>query len=78
MALHDIKKIGVVGAGTMGRGIAQLFALHDYPVVLADRDEAVLEGALERVMERTEPELHRSCQRQKKPGAEPPAWSLDI
>jgi 3-hydroxybutyryl-CoA dehydrogenase len=57
MALDNIRKTGIIGAGTMGRGIAQLFALYDYPVVLVDRDEALLRAALEKVMERTEPEL---------------------
>lgn len=57
MTHEDIKKIGVIGAGTMGRGIAQVFALHDYPVVLIDREEGLLEGALEKLRERTDPEL---------------------
>ncbi len=52
----DIKKIGVVGAGTMGRGIAQVFALFDYPVVLVDKEQAILDAALEKVKERTGPE----------------------
>ena len=52
----DIKKIGVIGAGTMGSGIAQLFALHDYPVTLVDREEGLLEAALDRVREHTDPE----------------------
>ncbi len=34
-ALH-IKKVGVVGAGTMGSGIAQVFALYGHPVTLVD------------------------------------------
>lgn len=50
-------KIGVVGAGTMGRGIAQVFALYDHPVILVDREDAILKGALEKVRERTAPEL---------------------
>lgn len=55
--MKKIEQVGVVGAGTMGRGIAQVFALHDYPVTLVDRDEGILQGALERVRERTAPEL---------------------
>jgi 3-hydroxyacyl-CoA dehydrogenase len=57
MTVHEFKQIGVVGAGTMGRGIAHLFALHGFPVILADRDEAILRAALEKVRERTEPEV---------------------
>jgi 3-hydroxybutyryl-CoA dehydrogenase len=53
----EIKKIGVIGAGTMGRGIAQVFALHDYPVVLIDTEEGFLKNALEKVKQRTDPEL---------------------
>ena len=32
----EIKKIGVVGAGTMGNGIAQAFAVCGYDVVMTD------------------------------------------
>jgi 3-hydroxybutyryl-CoA dehydrogenase len=36
----------VVGAGTMGRGIAQLLALHGHDVLLADADEALTKRAI--------------------------------
>lgn len=36
MKLEDIKKIGVVGAGTMGNGIAQVCAMSGYQVVMRD------------------------------------------
>ncbi|MBI5559838.1 MAG: 3-hydroxyacyl-CoA dehydrogenase family protein [Deltaproteobacteria bacterium] len=52
-----MKNIGVVGAGTMGRGIAQVFALYNYPVVLVDVVDEILEAALEMIKERTAPEL---------------------
>lgn len=52
-----IKKIGVIGAGTMGRGIAQLFALNNYPVVLVDKEEALLQKAMGHIKKRTGPEL---------------------
>jgi 3-hydroxybutyryl-CoA dehydrogenase len=55
MPAHKLKRIGVVGAGTMGRGIAQLLALHGFSVVLLDRDGSILRMALERVLERTDP-----------------------
>jgi 3-hydroxybutyryl-CoA dehydrogenase len=57
MKVDEFKQIGVVGAGTMGRGIAHLFALHGFPVILVDRDEAILRAALVKVRERTEPEV---------------------
>jgi len=34
--LPGITRVGVVGAGQMGRGIAQLAASHGYTVTLAD------------------------------------------
>jgi len=55
MPVYKFKRIGVVGAGTMGRGIAHLFALHGFSVVLADREETILGAALERLLERTDP-----------------------
>ena len=58
MALvNEIKKIGVIGAGTMGRGIAQVFALYDYPVILVDTEEAILQKAVEKLKEFTKPDL---------------------
>jgi 3-hydroxybutyryl-CoA dehydrogenase len=41
----EIKKVGVVGAGTMGNGIAHVFATAGYDVVLMDVDEKFLERA---------------------------------
>jgi 3-hydroxybutyryl-CoA dehydrogenase len=38
-------KIAVLGAGTMGNGIAQVFAQHGHSVVLRDLDRAILERA---------------------------------
>ena len=40
-----IEKIGVIGAGTMGNGIAQAFAVAGFEVVLQDLSEAALERA---------------------------------
>jgi 3-hydroxybutyryl-CoA dehydrogenase len=42
MELSEIKKIGVVGAGTMGQGIAQVAALNGFEVVLFDIHNASL------------------------------------
>ncbi len=41
-----IKKLGVVGAGQMGNGIAQVFAGIDVPVMMVDISEAALEKGL--------------------------------
>ena len=45
----SIKSVGVIGAGQMGNGIAHVFALAGYDVLLNDIDRAALEGALELV-----------------------------
>ncbi|MEJ8801248.1 3-hydroxyacyl-CoA dehydrogenase NAD-binding domain-containing protein [Pontibacter sp. H249] len=45
MKLEDIKTIGVVGAGTMGQGIAQICAQAGYKTILFDINEQVLQKA---------------------------------
>lgn len=42
----SIQKLGVVGAGQMGNGIAQVFAAKGVPVVMVDISEASLEKGL--------------------------------
>lgn len=54
---RQIKEAGVAGAGTMGAGIAQVFALHGYTVTLVDRSVEILEAALDRVKSHTDPAL---------------------
>jgi 3-hydroxybutyryl-CoA dehydrogenase len=41
----DIKTIGVIGAGVMGAGVAQLFAQKGHPVILLDTSEEILRKA---------------------------------
>ena len=48
MKLEDIKKVGVVGGGTMGFGIAINFALGGYPVIISDINEEVIGQSKER------------------------------
>ena len=45
MTIKDISKIAVVGAGTMGQGIAQISAMAGYEVVLYDLNAEALEKA---------------------------------
>jgi len=45
----DIKRIGVVGAGTMGTGIAQVVAAAGFDVVLHDVEEELLKKSLTRI-----------------------------
>lgn len=44
-----IKTIGIVGAGSMGSGIANLAALNGFNVVLRDIEDTFLEGAIARI-----------------------------
>jgi 3-hydroxybutyryl-CoA dehydrogenase len=44
-----MKTITIIGAGTMGHGIAQLFATYGYAVCLTDSNEQIRKGALARI-----------------------------
>jgi len=53
--IDGIKQVGVVGAGAMGAGVAQTFAVAGYPVRLQDIAEAPLNrgmGAIKKSLER--------------------------
>tara|TARA_B100000579_G_scaffold260313_1_gene214483 strand:- start:1000 stop:1845 length:846 start_codon:yes stop_codon:yes gene_type:complete len=39
-------KVGVIGAGTMGNGIAHVFAMHGYSVILVDINSTILDNAV--------------------------------
>lgn len=49
MRIDDITMIGVVGAGQMGRGIAQVCATAGYPVLLVDVTESLLGQAVSKI-----------------------------
>ncbi|MCC2642755.1 MAG: paaH [Nitrospira sp.] len=49
MTIDDIKTIGVVGAGQMGRGIAQVLATAGWNVLLVDVTEELLESAVKNI-----------------------------
>ena len=49
MELADIKKVGVVGGGTMGFGIAINFALGGYPTVIRDLSDALLQQSIKNI-----------------------------
>ena len=49
MKLEDIKKIGIVGAGQMGRGISQVCATVGYEVLLVDVAEPPLTAAISKI-----------------------------
>lgn len=45
----DIRKVAVVGAGTMGSGIVQVFAQHGFEVVMIDVKDEFLERGMGRI-----------------------------
>ncbi len=57
----DIKTVGVVGAGQMGNGIAHVFALAGFEVLLND----ISQEALDKAMARIEKNLERQVSREK-------------
>ena len=57
----SIKKVGVIGAGQMGGGIAHVAALTGYDVVLMDAQDAALEKGLKTI----EKNLSRQAEKEK-------------
>lgn len=49
MSKFEIKKVAVVGSGTMGSGIAQLIASSGFKVVLVDINDDLLKKAISRI-----------------------------
>src|SRR6267143_1108622 len=45
----EIRNVTVVGAGTMGSGIAQVFAQYGFPVTLIDLTPDILEGGMKTI-----------------------------
>jgi 3-hydroxybutyryl-CoA dehydrogenase len=56
----EIKTVGVVGAGTMGNGIAHVFARSGYPVLLCDLEQAFLDRALQTISKNLEREVAKN------------------
>ena len=48
-SLDDIETVGVVGAGNMGSGIAQVAAMHGYDVVMRDVEQAYVDNGMETI-----------------------------
>jgi 3-hydroxybutyryl-CoA dehydrogenase len=61
MRVDDVKRIAVIGAGTMGNGIAHVLAQHGFPVTLIDVDP----GYLDRAMSRIKKNLSRQAEKGK-------------
>ena len=45
----EIKKVGVIGAGQMGNGIAQVFATAGFEVVMRDIEERFVESGMNNI-----------------------------
>ncbi len=56
----EIKTVGIVGAGTMGNGIAHVFASHGYQVTLCDVEQRFLERALNTIGKNLEREVAKN------------------
>src|ERR1700756_3202377 len=69
MSIDSIKTVAVLGAGTMGNGIAHVFARAGYNVILCDVDQTFLERALDTIGKN----LDREIKKGKLPESEKPA-----
>jgi 3-hydroxybutyryl-CoA dehydrogenase len=56
----EIRTVGVVGAGTMGNGIAHIFARSDYSVVLCDIEQRFLDRAMETIANNLDREVAKN------------------
>jgi 3-hydroxybutyryl-CoA dehydrogenase len=56
----DIRRVGVVGAGTMGNGIAHVFARSGYSVILCDVQQSFVERALGSITKNLEREVAKN------------------
>jgi 3-hydroxybutyryl-CoA dehydrogenase len=69
MVAEEIKTVGVLGAGTMGNGIAHVFARSGYNVILRDVEKRFLDRGLEAIRKN----LDREVKKGKIAEAEKPA-----
>jgi 3-hydroxybutyryl-CoA dehydrogenase len=56
----EIRRVGVVGAGTMGNGIAHVFARSGYEVVLCDVEQRLLDRGLETIGQNLDREVAKN------------------
>jgi len=59
MGVAEIKTVAVLGAGTMGNGIAHVFARSGFRVILRDIDKKYLDRALETIAKNLDRELKK-------------------
>src|ERR1700688_1642856 len=56
----DIKRVGVIGAGTMGNGIAHVFARSGYSVILCDVEQRFLERGIATIAKNLDREVAKN------------------
>ena len=56
----NIQKVGIIGAGTMGNGIAHVFARSGYSVILCDVEQKFLERAISTITKNLEREVAKN------------------
>ncbi len=59
MNVDAIKTVGVLGAGTMGNGIAHVFARHGFSVLLRDVETRLVDRALETIAKNLDREVKK-------------------
>lgn len=57
---NSIKTVGIIGAGTMGNGIAHVFARSGYNVVLVEAQQAALDRGLQAINKNLEREVAKN------------------
>jgi len=60
MKVEDIKTVAVLGAGTMGNGIAHVFARAGYNVILRDVEEKYLQRGMETIQKNLDREVKKA------------------
>ena len=56
----EVERVGVVGAGNMGNGIAHVFARSGYQVLLCDVEQRFLDRALDTIGKNLDREVAKS------------------
>ena len=59
MKMEEVKKVGVVGSGLMGNGIAQIVAAAGYPVVFCDISTEVVQRGYQAIEKRVRKEVEK-------------------
>ncbi len=60
MSIDQIKTVAVIGAGTMGNGIAHVFAKSGYNVILRDVDQKFLDRAFDAISKNLDREVKKA------------------